>query len=160
MDYDIRPYQPDDLEAVLQLSIAAWAPVFASFEAALGSKIFLFLYPDWQKTQRETVEKYVTDETYVTVVAEADGLVVGFLNYELREEKKTGEVMLLAVHPDYQNEGIGTTLNLYALDRMKEAGMELATVGTGGDEGHAPARVSYEKAGYTPLPVVQYYKSL
>jgi len=43
---------------------------------------------------------------------------------------------------------------------MKESGMKLAVVGTGGDPGHAPARRSYEKAGYTGLPLVRYYKVL
>jgi hypothetical protein len=38
--------------------------------------------------------------------------------------------------------------------------MKLAVVATGGDESHAPARKSYEKAGYTPLPLVRYYKDL
>jgi hypothetical protein len=38
--------------------------------------------------------------------------------------------------------------------------MQLAVVGTGGDEGHAPARRSYEKAGYTGLPLMRYYKAL
>jgi hypothetical protein len=38
--------------------------------------------------------------------------------------------------------------------------MKLAVVGAGGDEGHAPARRSYEKAGYTALPLVRFYKAL
>jgi GNAT superfamily N-acetyltransferase len=67
---------------------------------------------------------------------------------------------MLAVHPDHQNRGIGTELNLFALERMKENGMKLVSVGTGGDPGHAPARRSYEKVGYTPLPIVRYYKAL
>jgi len=67
---------------------------------------------------------------------------------------------LLAVHPEYQNSGIGTELNTFALQKMKEGGMKLAVVGTGGDPGHAPARRSYEKAGYTALPLVRYYKDL
>jgi GNAT superfamily N-acetyltransferase len=70
------------------------------------------------------------------------------------------ELSLLAVHPDYQNDGIGTELNIAALQKMKAAGMRLAVVGTGGDEGHAPARSSYEKAGYRPLPLVRYYQDL
>lgn len=73
---------------------------------------------------------------------------------------KTGEVELLAVHPDHQNRGIGTELNTFALAKMKESGMNLAVVSTGGDPGHAPARASYEKAGYTALPLVRYYKNL
>ena len=38
--------------------------------------------------------------------------------------------------------------------------MTLAVVGTGGDPGHAPARRSYEKAGYTGLPLMRYYRPL
>ena len=89
-----------------------------------------------------------------------DGQVVGYVVYDLNQESQTGEVQLLAVHPDYQNDGIGTALNELALEKMVEAGMNLAVVGTGGDEGHAPARRSYEKAGYTGLPLVRYYKKL
>ena len=93
-------------------------------------------------------------------VADQDGIVVGFIVYELNIKEKTGEVQLLAVHPDYQNSGIGTELNDFALTKMKVGGMKLAVVGTGGEPGHAPARRSYEKAGYTALPLVRYYKDL
>jgi hypothetical protein len=51
-------------------------------------------------------------------------------------------------------------LSLRALEEMKATGMELAVVETGGDESHAPARRSYEKAGYTGLPLVRYFKEL
>jgi hypothetical protein len=43
---------------------------------------------------------------------------------------------------------------------MRAAGLTLAGIGTGGDPGHAPARAAYEKAGFTPLPLVHYYKAL
>jgi hypothetical protein len=39
-------------------------------------------------------------------------------------------------------------------------GETLVQLGTGGDPGHAPARHTYEKAGFTPLPLVRYYKEL
>ena len=93
-------------------------------------------------------------------VAEADGMVVGFIAYQLNIEDETGEIELLAVHPEYQNQGIGTELNNFVLAKMKASGMKIAVVGTGGDPGHAPARRSYEKAGFTPLPLVRYYKAL
>ena len=80
--------------------------------------------------------------------------------YTLDVEESTGTVELLAVHPDYQNRGIGTRLNTFALEKVRESGMRLAELGTGGDPGHAPARRSYEKAGYTALPLVRYYKAL
>ena len=161
MSLHIRAFAEQDLDAIVELSLLAWEPVFASFKQVLGPQIYPIIYPDWRKSQREGVAAAVKDATkYTTLVAELDGVVAGFLVYELHNQDSTGEVQLLAVHPVYQNQGIGTALNVSALDRMKAAGMKLAVVGTGGEEGHAPARRSYEKAGYTPLPLVRYYKDL
>jgi len=156
----IRPYRPDDAPAIAELSIAAWAPVFQSFEQVLGRGIFLRLYPDWQAAQRNVVLDYCSRESTSTWVAEIDGMLAGFIVYSCNMETLEGEVELLAVHPDAQNAGTGTALNEFALARMKENGMTLAAVATGGDPGHAPARRSYEKAGYTPFPQVRYYKLL
>lgn len=160
-DCQIRSFVDGDLDDIVRLSLLAWEPVFASFERILGPRIYPIVYPDWRKSQREGVEKICRDrEKSNVLVAEMDGNIVGFLVYELREKDKTGEVVLLAVHPEYQNLGIGTELNVVALQEMRAASMKLAVVGTGGDDSHAPARRSYEKAGYTPLPLVRYYKDL
>ena len=161
MDLCIRSVCDDDVEALVQLSLLAWIPVFSSFERILGPEIYAILYPDWRKTQREAVETVCGDGEKTAVwVAEVDGIPVGFVAYELRIEDQTGEVQLLAVHPEYQNLGIGTELNNMALKKMKEGGMKMAVVGTGGDPSHAPARRSYEKAGYIALPLVRYYRDL
>jgi GNAT superfamily N-acetyltransferase len=150
-----------DLEDVVQLSLLAWASVFSSFKQVLGTQIYAALYPNWQRQQREVVERVCKDDDGFTVfVAQLDGTVAGFIAYTVNGDGQTGEVELLAVHPDYQNHGIGTELNTFVLDKMKERGIKLAVVGTGGDPGHAPARRSYEKAGYTALPLVRYYKAL
>jgi ribosomal protein S18 acetylase RimI-like enzyme len=137
----------------------AWEPVFCSFRRVLGPEIYPIVYPDWRKSQRKGVETVCHDDKVSVLVAEVDGRVVGFLVYECHKDE-TGEVLLLAVHPERQNLGIGTELNITALEEMKAAGMKMAVVGTGGDEGHAPARRSYEKAGYTALPLVRYYRAL
>ena len=160
VNFHIRPFTEQDLDQIIELSLLAWEPVFDSFKQVLGDKIYTLIYPDWRKGQSEGVKKVCTDEKMHVLVAQVDDRVVGFLTYELNEENQNGEVMLLAVHPDYQNHGVGTQLNVVALGQMKAAGMKLAVVSTGGDEGHAPARRSYEKAGYIGLPLVRYYKDL
>jgi ribosomal protein S18 acetylase RimI-like enzyme len=161
MNLHIRPVCNNDVDDLVRLSLLAWAPVFSSFEQILGPVIYPIIYPDWQKSQRETVETVCRDGEKTSVwVAKVDDIVVGFVAYKLHGKDKTGEVQLLAVHPEYQNRGIGTELNKFALEKMKESGMKLAVVGTGGDESHAPARRSYEKAGYTALPLARYYKDL
>ncbi len=157
----VRRGNDQDVAELVRLSLLAWEPVFASFQQVMGPAIYPLVYPHWQAAQQTTVETYCTARPNTILwVAEADGRVVGFLVYELNQQDKTGEVQLLAVHPDYQNQEIGTELNNFALFKMKEAGMQLAVVGTGGDPGHAPARRSYEKAGYTALPLVRYYQAL
>ena len=161
MDTQIRAYTDEDIEAIVALSLLAWEPVFTAWQEILGPDLYpIAIFPDWRKSQQEGVEKVCRDEKMTTWVAEVDGEVVGFIAYELHQDSKTGEVMMLAVHPHYQNHGIGTELNRFALRAFKEAGMKLAVVGTGGDEGHAPARRSYEKAGYTGLPLMRYYQAL
>ena len=161
MDLQIRPYSESDLEAIVELSLLAWEPVFEAWQEILGPQLYpIAIYPDWRRSQKEVVEKACMNETWDTWVAVVDGEVVGFVAYDLNEKSKTGEVRLLAVHPEHQNQGIGTDLNRFALQMLKDGGMRLAVVGTGGDRGHAPARRSYEKAGYTALPLVRYYKEL
>jgi GNAT superfamily N-acetyltransferase len=157
----IRPFVSSDLTDIVEFSLLAWEPVFTAWQQILGPSLYpLAINPDWRKSQKEVVEKVCTDSNTTIWVADVDGKVVGFIAYKLNAETEIGEVELLAVHPDFQNGGIGTELNLFALQMLKEGGMKLAYVGTGGDEGHAPARRSYEKAGYTGLPAVHYYKEL
>jgi ribosomal protein S18 acetylase RimI-like enzyme len=160
MILQIRSMVDADLTAIVELSLLAWEPVFKSFEQVLGHEIYQRIYPDWRQAQSEAVTETCQDEKVSVWVPEVDGHMAGFVACTFDHEKKEGEVYMLAVHPDYQNQGIGTELNLFALNKMRENGMKLVSVGTGGDPGHAPARRSYEKAGYTPLPIVRYYMAL
>ena len=159
MDWQIRPFQPNDINELVQLTLLAFEPIFKSFAQILGSQIYPILYPDWRKSQTDGVERLSHNEKVNLWVAEVGGKVIGFIAFELYEDQ-TGEIQLLAVHPEYQNHGIGTQLNTFALQKMKAAGIKLAIVATGGDASHAPARKSYEKSGYTALPLVRYYKNL
>ena len=149
------------MAALVELSLLAWAPIATSCQQVLGPEIYPLLYPDWDARQRGEVEEACEPGSNASVfVADVGDHVAGFIAYTMNVADKTGEVELLAVHPDYQNRGIGTELNNAALAAMKAGGIKLVVVGTGGDPGHAPARRSYEKAGYTALPLVRYYQAL
>ncbi len=161
MNLLIRSVVKDDIKDIVALSLAAWEPVFESFKQVLGSNIYTLLYPDWRTQQQKVVETVCEDAEKMHVwVAELEGKVAGFIAYSLNMAEKTGEVELLAVDPQFQNREIGTQLNNFVLQKMKESGIKLAEVGTGGDPGHAAARKSYEKAGYTAFPQVRYFKDL
>ncbi len=161
MNADIRRFHENDTDDLVRLSLMAWAPVFCSFEGILGAEIYTKLYPDWRARQKATVEEVCNEsENNIVWVAVVDEKIAGFIAYELNTKDRVGEIQLLAVHPEYQDRGIGTELNNFALHKMKEGGMSLAVVSTGGDVSHAPARRSYEKAGFTALPLVRFYKDL
>jgi GNAT superfamily N-acetyltransferase len=157
----VRPLDDRDAEAVVGLSLRAWAPVFASIERALGSEIYGLLFPDgWLASQRQAVEAVCASQEKRVWVAEVDGTTVGFVAVDLHPESSMGEIHMLAVDPDHQGNGIGTALTEFALARIKDAGMKVAMVETGGAPGHAAARRTYEKAGYLHLPIARYFKNL
>ena len=157
----VRPLDDRDAEAVVGLSLRAWAPVFASIEQALGSEIYGLLFPDgWLASQRQAVEAVCASQEKRVWVAEVEGTTVGFVTVELHPDSSMGEIHMLAVDPDHQGNGIGTALTEFALARIKDAGMKVAMVETGGDPGHAAARRTYEKAGYLHLPIARYFKNL
>ena len=157
----VRPFEDRDADAVVDLSLRAWAPVFASLEQALGYEIFKRQHPDWREDQHRAVEEVCAAKKGRVWVAQLGTSAVGFVAVELHHpERSMGEITMLAVDPDYQGGGIGTALTEFALGRLKDAGMRVAMVETGGDPGHAPARRTYEKAGYIQLPIARYFKNL
>jgi N-acetylglutamate synthase-like GNAT family acetyltransferase len=156
----IRPAQETDLSALIELTLMAFEPIFKSFKRILGEEIFPVLHPDWRETHRKIVVDAFEDEDIGLWVAEMDGIAAGLATLKLDQKRKIGELHFLAVHPVYQNQGVGTVLNRFILEKMREAGMEVAMVSTGGDPSHAPARRVYEKAGFISLPIVNYYQEL
>jgi ribosomal protein S18 acetylase RimI-like enzyme len=157
----IRDYRSPDEAAVVELSLRAWEPVFDALEEVLGPELFAQLRGDWRTGQAKDVRGVLSDPSQRVWVSEDAGeRVIGFVAARLLREQELGEVYMIAVDPDAQGQGIGIALTTIATDWLQQSGMRVAMIETGGDRGHAPARRLYEKAGYTPLPVVRYFKSL
>lgn len=160
MEILIRECQSDDLETLQNLTVLAFEPIFESFAKILGAEIYSLVYPDWKSLQSNLVLSLYNNEKMHVWIAELENQAVGLIVYQLQEEDKTGVIEFLVVSPQQQNAGIGSRLNEFALGKMRDAGMKVALVGTGGDESHAPARKAYEKSGFVALPSVWYFKSL
>lgn len=142
------------------MALRAWAPVFTALEQGLGSEIFVALHGEWRAFQADAVRGTLADPETRAWVADADRRVTGFVTARLHHRRQLGEITMLAVDPDDQDEGIGTALTQFATDWLRGRGMLVSMVDTGGDTGHAPARRVYENSGYIPLPVVRYFKLL
>ncbi|MGD0811701.1 MAG: GNAT family N-acetyltransferase [Acidimicrobiales bacterium] len=162
MDIDIREYCQADEEAVVRLSLRAWAPVFASMEEVLGTEISTRLNgADWRDYQAKSVRDTLSDLAVRAWVAQRDDQVTGFVAATIRDKQRLlGEVVMLAVDPPDQGGGVGTALTHHATAWLRESGMKVAMIGTGGDRGHAPARHVYEKAEYQLFPMARYFKAL
>lgn len=160
MEMRIEPYDPHQLDAVIRLALRAWTPVFDSLQKVMDLDVYLEFYPDWRVSQKKAVADVCTaEDTHVWVAIEA-GSTVGFVAVKLHSENRMGEIYMVAVDPDFQGQGIGSALMEFALSWMKDAGMSVAMVETGGDPGHAPARRTYEKLGFGLLPIARYFKKL
>lgn len=159
---DIRPYQPSDLEDLQEIRARAFEPVFRSFREIIGAEIAQIALASEEAEQAELLVNICKPGSPNRMfVAVLDGKLIGFVAVSLDDQKKVGEIGLNAVDPDFAGQGIGTRLYEFALGEMRDAGMKVATVGTGGDPSHAPARRAYEKAGFGPsLPSVWMYRTL
>lgn len=156
----IRPYTDADAAGVVRLSLRAWAPVFKSIEQAMDPAVYRVFYPDWQVQQKEAVEAVLADSDQHVWIDERDGTPAGFVAVALHRDHDMGEISMMAVDPDHQGKSVGTALTEFATGWMREAGLSVAMVETGGDPGHAPARRTYEKAGFRMLPIARYFKKL
>ncbi|MCV2488161.1 GNAT family N-acetyltransferase [Geodermatophilus sp. YIM 151500] len=162
MHTTIRRLEEADVAPVVRLSLTAWEPVFASFEAQLGPTVYRMLFPDWRSAQARAVETTCRAPDHDVWVADADGRPVGFVAVtEIEEDAaRAGEIVMTAVDPAVQGAGVGTALLDHAVGEISARGLRLAVVATGGDPGHAPARALYERRGFRPLPLVRYYRPL
>lgn len=157
----IESYSANQLDTVIRLSLRAWTPVFDSLEKSLNADVYQAFYPDsWRISQQKAVEDVCSDENTNVWVAINNESTIGFIAVKLQPEESMGEIYMVAVDPDFQRQGIGSALIEFALNWMKNAGMSIAMVETAGDSGHAPARHTYEKAGFELFPVARYFKKL
>ncbi|GMA40504.1 GNAT family N-acetyltransferase [Mobilicoccus caccae] len=158
---EVRPYQSEDKVTVLALSLRSWEPVFSALESEVSSFVYECFYPrGWRIRQEADLAEVLDEEAGRIDVAVIDSQVVGWVCTRLHPEDDMGEVYVLAVDPDHQRQGIATALMDRSFERIRDAGLRMAMVETGGDSGHAPSRATYEAAGFQRWPVARYFKDL
>ena len=143
----------------MELSLRAWAPNFGSLGRILGGELDDRLHGDWRVYQAASVRATLDDDNVHAWVAETTE-VIGFVAATANHQRLLGEIVMLAVDPGCQDRGVGTALTELATGWLRDCGMRVAMIGTGGDEGHAAARRVYAKADYTVVPMARYFKAL
>ena len=138
-----------DLSFLEQIRAKAFQPVFDSFRKILGNTIYETAQKSEDIAQKDYLESlFEEDSGWELWKVIHEETIVGFISIQTNDKTKVGEIGLNAVDPDYGGKGIGTEMYSFAIEYMRKKGMKVATVATGGDPSHLPARKAYRKAGF------------
>lgn len=161
-DVVIREVRPEDVETAAAIAVAAWEPIYAHYRSVMGEEIFRALHSEWRARKASQVRRACASGSGVHArVAELDGRVVGFVTFHADAASGVGEIDNNAVDPSAQGKGVAQKMYARVFDEMRALGVKVVKVSTGGDPAHAPARRSYERAGFSvQLPSVTYYRAL
>ncbi len=157
----ILPYLPTHRDAVISLSLAAWAPVFPALQSEVPDYVYSSFYPNgWEARQMADIETFLDQEADMTWVAVCNNAVVGWIGGRIHTEDSMGEIYILAVAPDFQRQGVAAILIAQLTQYMQDQGMTMMMVETGDDAGHAASRATYERAGFDRWPVARYFRKI
>ncbi len=159
----IRPFKPGDLQTAQDISVGRYEKIYAVLRGRIGEAMFEQVRPHAEQAKRDAVARQAAEHPEWFVIAEdGNGSIIGFATYHLDEAHKVGIIGNNAVAKDCGLKGVGQALYAELFRRFREAGMTAAQVATGLDDGHAPARRAYIRAGFDPVGIesVTYYKKL
>lgn len=148
MSLTLRAATLDDMPRLQQIVREVWA---IGSDFALEEKYGSVGDERWDRWLVPKVMSRLYEELGNIRVTEVDGEIAGFISFALDGARKVGTIHYNAVDPRFQGRGVGTAQVKHVLGIFREAGMRIACVGTGLNEGHAPARRMYEKAGFEPV---------
>jgi GNAT superfamily N-acetyltransferase len=139
----LRPATDADVEAMVELQLAAWREGFVPILP------LAFEVPDPEGFAPRLAEALAVEGVHSTLAVEGDRMV-GWITYGVNRDPdtgpRTGEVRSLFVHPDRWRSGVGTTLMNAALAALAEEGYDEATVWSFDDNDRANA--FYERHGF------------
>ena len=161
MAFEITAFLDEDTDALIALSLRAWAPVFPKMKEAVPAFVYQNFYPQGREA-RQTADLHAMlsdGETDVWVAKEGNELL-GYVGLRRHRQDNMGEIYILAVDPDHQRRGLGAALMEHGCAQLRQAGLKMVMVETGGDPGHAPSRATYENFGFERWPVARYFKEL
>jgi ribosomal protein S18 acetylase RimI-like enzyme len=142
----IRPMTAMDSMHVQQIVRKTWNVTYSdSIPAEIQNKFIDCSYSDAMILKRM--------EKTCVLVAECQGIPVGFANFTKKDEDGDSELTAMYILPSHQNSGYGKKLLEYALSILSDAQQLFVYV----DERNAIGRAFYEKQGFELLDVFEEY---
>ena len=145
----IRPFREADWPAVKEICELIWGIGLdcvreERYGFEVGGK-------PWQDRLVESLRESMGARPQDWFVTELDGHVIGFCALSTDTSTGIGQVCRNGIHPDYAGKGHGSRQLRFVWDEFRRRGMRIAEVHTGLNDGHAPARKMYERAGFERL---------
>ena len=118
---------PGDSARVREIAYGAWEPLYQAVEGALGDELYGLTHPG--ATDRRADEfAGATENGDPVLLAETAGRPVAFACLDGDETRKLGKLRTVAVLPEFQGEGIGSTLCMEVFRLFRERGLEYAVL--------------------------------
>lgn len=157
-DLQIVPCKEEHIADCVRIALQVWEGIHNAYAKLQGEAMHEAVSGGWREAKAAEIAAQQSEDA--GIVALLDGKVVGFCGYRFVNDA-LGNIGFNGVDPAYRGRGIARYLYEYAFAQMRKAGAGYARVFTGGDDGHAPARRAYEKAGFDKrLLTLTYYKAI
>lgn len=127
--YAIRPYSPDDLPRLREITLATFGPV--SIDRLLEARLGPFGPRSWQERKAAAIEddcRVQPDGVFVAV--EESGRAIGYVTTRLSLATGIGWIPNVAVSPEWQGRGVGRALLRTAIAFLRDSGMAVAKIET------------------------------
>lgn len=159
---NIRSCTPADLPAVLAITVEVFGPFYErTFRSMVTPEVFEHQHGSWAEDYRRMVPSLLDpDHRKYVAVAEDRADLGGYIAWHTDFDRRHGQIDVLCVREPLRGKGLGRTLCEQAIAAMRDDGVEVVQIGTGGDDFHAPARHLYESLGFSHIPTAVYLRSI
>lgn len=124
----IRPYRPDDLDAIKRLTVESFGSV--TLEQDVERVLGVLNEHDWRWRKARHIDDDVAIHPDGVFVAEQAGTVVGYITTRIDRESGKGRIPNLAVAAETRGQGLGRALIEHALDYFRREGLAYAMIET------------------------------
>ena len=152
-----------DLPHIAEIAVACWTPINEGNRRMIGEDLdnATAHAGGWESRKISAIQRHFERNPEGVWTLELNGGVIGFVTFDVIAARSIGEIDNNGVTPERAGEGWGTFMYRHVLDHFRSIGLRAATVSTGLDEAHAPARRAYEAVGFDrQVPHVDYWQDL
>ncbi|WIM72823.1 GNAT family N-acetyltransferase [Corynebacterium suedekumii] len=111
----IAAYAPKHRDALLDLSLRAWEPIFPALADEVPASVYASFYPGAGAIVSEPISQRFSTPNRTTLISHSKrDRPVGWVCTRLHPDDAMGEVYVLVVEPSYQRRGIGKALMEHA----------------------------------------------